>query len=112
MFTRKWTNTWFLVFLMTMSFAYAHECNEDCEEGCQQEYCQNNKKHYCSPEQIEINDSAILILLGENVCEIDNLLVDQGGLYFHENSLRCFECRRPINRPINPRHVCEYPHTH
>lgn len=67
----------------------------------------NPKKYYCSPEQVELNDTIILVHLGKNTIEIDKLLVDQGGIYFPEDAMRCFYCRRPLN----PKNTCECPWT-
>lgn len=64
---------------------------------------ENSKKIYCSSGQVELNDSMILIHLDSNTVEIDKLHVDQGGIYFCENAMRCFYCRRPLN----PKNTCE-----
>lgn len=66
---------------------------------------QNSKKFYCSPEQVELNESMILVHLDRNTIEIDKLFVDQGGIYFNEDAMRCFYCRRPLN----PKNICECP---
>ncbi|MCH9626831.1 MAG: hypothetical protein S4CHLAM2_04620 [Chlamydiales bacterium] len=63
------------------------------------------QKHYCSAEQVELNDAVILVHLDRNLVEIDTLLVDQGGIYFNEDAVRCFYCRRPLN----PKNTCECP---
>ena len=52
------------------------------------------RKFYCHPEQIEISDSTIHVLLEEGVYEIDSLAVDQGGIYFTENMVRSINCCR------------------
>lgn len=67
------------------------------------------KKHYCSPEQVELSDALILVHLeNKNPVEIDALHVDQGGVYFHEDAMRCLYCRRTIN----PKNTCECPVIH
>lgn len=66
----------------------------------------NEKKHYCTPEQVELSPVTILVHLDRNIIEIDRLSVDQGGIYFYEDSMRCFYCRRPIN----PKNTCECPY--
>jgi hypothetical protein len=66
---------------------------------------QNFNKLYCSPEQIELTDSMILVHLKQNTFEIDQLLVDQGGIYFQEEAMRCYYCRRTLN----PKNTCECP---
>ncbi len=65
----------------------------------------NQNKRYCSPEQVELSEFTILVHLDSNTVEIDKLHVDQGGIYFHEDSVRCFYCRRPLN----PKNTCECP---
>ncbi|MEZ5315298.1 MAG: hypothetical protein R3E91_03690 [Chlamydiales bacterium] len=64
---------------------------------CPIEGKQETKKFYCSPEQLEINQSMILVHLDCKMVEIDQLLVDQGGIYFNQEAMRCFYCRRPFN---------------
>lgn len=61
-------------------------------------------KHYCTPTDIEINDSMILIHLEDKTFETDTLLTDQGGVYVLTNALRCPECRKSLN----PKNTCEY----
>ncbi|MCC5831967.1 MAG: hypothetical protein JJU12_02870 [Chlamydiales bacterium] len=68
----------------------------------------NSKKFYCSPEQVELGETVILVHLDWSTIEIDKLLVDQGGIYFNEDAMRCFYCRRPIN----PKNTCQCPVTH
>lgn len=65
-------------------------------------------KFYCTAGQIELNDSVIFVHLNDEVYEIDSLLVDQGGLFFTQDKLRCAECRRPLN----PKNTCECPIKH
>ena len=61
------------------------------------------KKYYCCADQVEVSDSMILIHLDDTIYELDSLLVDQGGVYFMENMLRCTYCRRPVN----PKRICD-----
>jgi hypothetical protein len=63
------------------------------------------KKYYCSAQQIELTDSVILVHMNGNTFEVDSILVDQGGIYFTEDRLRCINCRRPLN----PKNTCECP---
>lgn len=69
------------------------------------------KKYYCSPQQIDIGESTILVHLADDqIFEIDTLLVDQGGVYFTEDAMRCYECRR-WNAPTNDKstkNICSY----
>jgi hypothetical protein len=60
-------------------------------------------KSYCTTKQIEVTDTMILLHLNEQIFEIDSLLADQGGLYYNHDSLRCINCRRPLN----PKNTCE-----
>ncbi len=66
----------------------------------------NSQKHYCSTSDVEIYETTILVHVEDEVFETDSLLVDQGGIYYLENRLRCPECRKPLN----PKNTCEYPH--
>ena len=63
----------------------------------------SRQKHYCLSEQIEINNSTILVHLDKNTIEVDTLLVDQGGVYFCDDAIRCFYCRQTLN----PKNTCE-----
>lgn len=65
----------------------------------------NANKCYCSPEQVELNESTILVHVDRNTFEIDQLHVDQGGIYFNEDAMRCLYCRKPLN----PKNTCECP---
>lgn len=67
----------------------------------------NAKKYYCSPEQVEITEASILIQTKDGEFELDALQVDQGGLYFTDESLRCPDCRKPF-APKDLRNICEY----
>lgn len=62
-------------------------------------------KYYCNAEQIEITDDMILIHLTDITYELDALLVDQGGIYFTDDMLRCTYCRRPSKH----KNICECP---
>ncbi|MCH9626304.1 MAG: hypothetical protein S4CHLAM123_15000 [Chlamydiales bacterium] len=66
-----------------------------------------DEKYYCTPEQIEVTDSTILIHANEGSFELEALLVDQGGVFYTNEMLRCIQCRRP-----NPKHLCECPISH
>lgn len=68
----------------------------------------NDAKHYCSPDQIELNNTTILVHLDTNTVEVDTLFADQGGIYFNENGMRCLQCRRTLN----PKNTCECPVWH
>jgi hypothetical protein len=72
-----------------------------------QDYAPSIKKFYFRADQIELTDSMILIHLENQTFEIDAIAVDQGGIYFTENMLRCTYCRRPLN----PKNTCECPLT-
>ncbi len=65
---------------------------------------QQEAKHYCSPSEIEIYESMILVHVEDEIFETDSLLSDQGGVYFLANRLRCPEC----HKPLNPKNTCEY----
>lgn len=80
-----------VIFAMSISAAFANESD------------QNEQKFYCSAEQIELSDAMILVHMNQSLFEVDALLVDQGGIFFTENMMRCVECRRPLN----PKNTCE-----
>lgn len=65
------------------------------------------KKYYCSSEQIELTDTTIFIHTTEGTIELDALHVDQGGVYFTNENMRCPDCRRPYD-PRDTRDICEY----
>lgn len=67
----------------------------------------DTKRHYCTPEQIEIRNNTIMVHANQGVFELETLHVDQGGIYYQEKHLRCPECRR--YRGINPKNTCETP---
>lgn len=84
-----------------------------------QEHLPSAKKYYCAADQIELTDSMILVHLEDQIFELDSLFVDQGGIYFVEDMLRCTFCRRTLNpqnscdclpncKPINPKNICDY----
>jgi hypothetical protein len=62
-------------------------------------------KFYCTAQEIELTDSAILVHLKDGIYEIDSVQVDQGGIFFSKNMLRCANCRRTLN----PKNTCECP---
>jgi hypothetical protein len=62
------------------------------------------EKVYCSPDQIEMTSQVIYVHLGDNSFEIDQLQVDQGGIYFTLPHARC-----PFTRKtINPKTTCVF----
>lgn len=87
----KYTALLFIGMIMLFASAFAGEISA--------------KKYYCDMHQIQLTESMILVHLPEGTFEADALHADQGGLYFTEESLRCIECRRPVD----PRNICECP---
>lgn len=71
-----------------------------------------SEKVYLNPEQIALSDRTIYINLEGEMVEIDQLLVDQAGIYFMEENARCIECRKPLNpkntchKRLNPKNTC------
>lgn len=66
------------------------------------------KKYYCSSDQLEITDTTIFVHTTEGIIELDALLVDQGGVYFTNESMRCPDCRRPFGPSRDTRDICEF----
>lgn len=62
------------------------------------------EKFYCSPEQIVVSEQCIYIKNGEELLEVDQLEVDQGGIFFTFNHARIPATRRPIN----PKNICQF----
>jgi hypothetical protein len=62
------------------------------------------EKVYCNPQQIEVTSKVIYVHLGESYFEVDQLEVDQGGIFFTLPHARC-----PFTRKtINPKTTCFY----
>lgn len=70
---------------------------------CAQEYLPIAKKYYCQVDQIEITNEMILVHVNGDTFELGSLMVDQGGIYYTEDTLRCTYCRRPVN----PKRICD-----
>jgi len=68
-------------------------------------FAAETEKYYCDMHQIELTERMILVHIPEGTFETDALQADQGGLYTTQSSLRCIECRRPVD----PRNICECP---
>lgn len=81
-----------LIFLFSFSTLFAHTLPPFADG-----------KIYCLPEQIELRSSIIVVHLDDQVFEVDALLVDQGGIFFLKDMMRCLHCRRPLN----PKHTCQ-----